>query len=120
VAETRLRFPRGTPVVTNWICVRPIEGLVEASVLFRREPRPGEMIALDEFALRAGPDDYDAGAYRVSGTPPKRLAPGTYRPVAAHVRVHEHPSEVVVDLGRYAEEFAIVLFDDSLLAAPTA
>lgn len=116
--DVRLRFPRGTEVSTRWICVREIEGLIAASVVFRREPNAGEMIALDEFELRAGPDDYDAGAYRVVGTPAKQLAPGTYRPLVARVRVQEHPRDVFVDLGRYGEEFAIVLFDDSLLTTP--
>jgi hypothetical protein len=118
VAQTRLRFPRGTNIWTRWVCVRPIEGLIETSVIFARELKPNEMITLDEFELRAGPDDYSEGAYRIAGTPLKQLSPGTYRPVAARVRVHEHPRDVFVDLGRYREEFAIELFDDSLLATP--
>jgi hypothetical protein len=115
MAQTQLRFPRGSEVRTDWICTRPIEGLVEASVIFRREPGAGEIIAFDEFELHARPDDYDNGAYRVYGTPSKQLTPGTYRPTAARVRVHEHPNDVFVDLGRYSEDFAIVLFDDSVL-----
>jgi len=114
----RLRFPLGSEIWTRWVCTRPIEGLVMASVIFCREPNADEVITLDEFELSAGPDDYEAGAYRIAGTPSGRLTPGTYRPVAARVRVREHPRDVFVDLGRYSEEFAIVLFDDSLLATP--
>jgi hypothetical protein len=114
----RLRFPLGADISANWICTRPIDGLVSTRVIFAREPTGGEVITLDEFELRAGPGDYGDGAYKIQGTTSRRLAPGTYRPVAACVRVLEHPREVYVDLGRYADDFAIVLFDDSLLATP--
>jgi hypothetical protein len=116
MAETRLRYPLGSEISTNWICIRPIEGLISACVIFCREPTGDEVITLDEFELRAGPDDYELGAYKLYGRASHRLAPGVYRPVAARVRVLEHPRDVFVDLGRYSEEFAIVLFDDSFLA----
>ena len=117
-AHVRLRIPRGTEFWTRWICRGPIEGLIEAAVVFCREPNDDEMITLDEFELRAGPDDYLDGFYRITGTPARDLTPGTYRPVAARVRVREHPRDVFVDLGHYSDEFSIVVFDASPLATP--
>lgn len=104
-------------MTARWICAGRIDGLTAAHVRFRREPGHGELIALDEFELQAGPDDYDDGAYKIAGVAETCLRAGTYRPVGARIRVRDHPSDLVVDLGRYAQEFAIVLFDDSLLGS---
>lgn len=104
-------------MTARWICAGPIDGLTAAFVRFVREPERDERIALDEFEMQANADGYGDGAYTIAGVAARSLRPGTYRPVAARVRVHDHPRDVVVDLGRYADEFAIVLFDDSLLTA---
>lgn len=103
-------------MVARWICAKPIDGLVDAQVLFRREPQGDELIVLDELSLNAGPEDYRDGAYYIRGTAHRRLKAGTYRSVGARIEVRAHPVPVRLDLTRYADEFAIVLFDDSLLA----
>jgi hypothetical protein len=111
-----LRFPLGAHITASWICPTAIEGLVEARVLFRRQAEREEFIALDEFVLTAGPDDFADGVYKIGGTSPRTLKPGTYRPQSARVRLRDHTDPVSVDLERYGDEFAIVLFDDSVLA----
>lgn len=118
MSALRLRFPLGTQIWTRWICKGEIDGLIEARVVFRREPHADELIAFDEFELLAGPGDYVDGAYRIAGVPPRHLTPGTYRPVGARVRVSRHEQPFDVDLSRYSSDFAIVLYDDSPLAAP--
>jgi hypothetical protein len=113
---TTLRFPLGSEMTARWICAGPIDGLTAAYVRFQRAPERDELIALDDFEMQAGPGDYGDGAYKITGVADTSLRPGTYRPVAARVRLRQHAKDVVVDLGRYADEFAIVLFDDSILA----
>lgn len=111
-----LRFPLGRRVLFRWICKGHIEGLIRARVEFQREPGPGERITLDAFALEASPFDFDGGAYRLRGIPPPGLRPGTYRPVAARVQVRAHDEEVTIGLSEFGAEFALELFDDSILS----
>jgi hypothetical protein len=117
MAVRRLRFPLGDRVVAHWICTPEIEGLIEANVRFCRQAERDELITLDEFEMSAGPDDFEDGGYTIRGMPPRTLRPGTYRPRSARIRVCALPEdEVSVDLGRYANDFAIVLYDDSAFA----
>jgi hypothetical protein len=113
-----LRFPLGARVLFRWVCKGHIEGLITARVEFHRQPGAGERITLDSFELPATPADFDGSAYKLRGVPPPGLHAGIYRPTLAHVRVREHSTEVTIDLWEYGQEFALELFDDSILNAP--